>query len=148
MPKAMTFTLLSLLCLSALACSAPAEPTETSSDGADALTAATDPVYIANAKTFFEALVNDFKNRDTARITYEQLPKQLEKTTKDNNPDPNAGLAAQAFETKVKNAKGHLVIVYGIMDGFSDEGETITLYTSSSKEFAEGDDYRGFVWNH
>src|SRR5262245_52416236 len=144
--KTRTFLLLSLLALPLTACTSPADPaTDDTADEALENDAAPDPVYIANAKAFFEALVNENKNRDSARITYDQLPDKLAKPIKRNNPDPNAEWAAEAYRTKVKNARGHLVIVYGIMDGIDDVGESITLYTSSAREFAEGDDYRGFV---
>jgi hypothetical protein len=141
------FSSLLALCLAACGSASPAD-TDGSSEDAIEADAAPDAVYIANAKSFFEALVNENTNRDSARITYAELPQKLAKPLEKNNPDPNAEWAAEAYRTKVKNARGHMVLVYGIMDGIDDEGESITLYTSSSRQFAEGDDYRGFVWNN
>jgi hypothetical protein len=147
MRNASSFLTLPLLCL-ALACGSAADPSPNDGTSEDALEAdsALDPVYIANAKAFFEPLVTEFKHRDTARIPYSALPEKLAKEVEQNNPDPKAEWAAEAYRTKVKNARGHAVVVFGVMDGIDDEGESITLYTSTGRDFAEGDDYRGFRW--
>lgn len=138
---------LSLLLIAGCAAQTDAPADEQAAESADDLTAGTDPVVLANAKAFFEALVDRNEHRDESRIPYSQLPGRLAKEVAKNNPHPKAEWAAEAYRTQVKNSKGHLVTIYGVMDGIDDEGETITVYTSSAKQIATGDDYRGFVWN-
>ena len=110
------------------------------------LTAAKDPVLIANAKAFFQALVEHNDNRVSARIPYASLPGRLGEDLAANNPDPNQEWAAEAYRTRVKNSKGNFATVYGVIDGIDDEGEDITVYTSNATSIGYGDDYRGFEW--
>jgi hypothetical protein len=131
-------------------CAAPTSneaPADESAETADDLTAGSDPVVLANAKDFFEKLVNENVHRDDARIPYSKLPAKLAKEVEKNNPNPKQEWAAEAYRTRVQNGKGNLVTIFGVMDGIDDEGESITVYTSTGKEIASGDDYRGFEWN-
>jgi hypothetical protein len=113
----------------------------------DALDASKDPVAIANAKSFFEALLEDNTNRDTARIPYSDLPSKLAAEVSKNNPHPHAEWADEAYRAKVDDSHGRLTTVYAVVGGIDDEGESITLYTNRGKDIADGDDYRGFEWN-
>jgi hypothetical protein len=143
--KTRAFLLFSLLALASGACGSSAEQADTSQDALEA-DSAPDAVYVANARTFFEALLNEGTNRDTARIPYSEMPERLAKALERNNPDPKREWADEAYRAKVKNARGHLVLVYAIVGGIDDEGEDITLYTPSARQFADGNDYRGFEW--
>ena len=126
-------------------CSSTADSAASTDDALEA-DAALDPAYVARAKAFYEDMLNENKNRDAARIPYASLPPTLAKYLEKAFPDPTVEGAAEAYRAKVPNARGQLLVAFAIVDGISDEGESITLYTSRARDFAEGDDYRGFEW--
>jgi hypothetical protein len=113
------------------------------------LTAETvDPVALANAKTFYEALLEQDEHRAESTIAYRELPPALARQVAHDNPNPKDDWAAEAFRTKVKDSAGHLVVMFAVEDGIDDEGASITIYSASGKKLADGDDYRGFEWNN
>jgi hypothetical protein len=144
----------SLLSVVAVGCAAPAVQS-TESDDAEAsadLTAASDPVLLANAKTYVEHISgaegtywNDTSPLQT--IPYADLPSNIAKSVARDNPNPKAEWAAVAVKTTVLNAKGKAKTIYIVIDGIDDEGEDFTVYTSGGKQIAQADDYRGLEWN-
>ena len=130
-------------------CASAADSSAPSDDASEELraSAAPDAVAIENAKAFAEGLLERDEGRAESTIKYDDLPENLRGPIKHDNPNPNKEWAAEAFRTKVLNGKGKNTVVYAIIDGIDDEGAQITLYTSSGKEIASADDYRGFEWN-
>lgn len=128
-------------------CATSSGPEVASESGSEIKAETVDPTALANAKTFYEALMEQDEHRAEAEIPYKKLPPKLARALEHDWPNPHAEWAAEAFETKVKDGAGHDVVMFGVIDGIDDEGSTITIYSASGKQLAEGDDYRGFEWN-
>jgi hypothetical protein len=137
------------LCIFALAaCAAPAgEPGDAPATASGAIaSAAPDATMLANAKTFYEALMEQDEHRQESDVPYRALPPKIARALERNWPNPKAEWAAEAFRTEVLDSAGRKVVVFAVIDGIDDEGADITLYSKDGRKLAEGDDYRGFEW--
>jgi hypothetical protein len=143
----------------AVGCASPTDPLSDDSAAAaesalssSDLSAANDPILVANAKAYVEHIEGAegtywSSEGKLHRIAYQELPPKLAKSVAHDNPDPKAEWAAVALTTTVLASKGEPKTIYVVIDGIDDEGEEFTVYTSGGKKIAEADDYRGLRWH-